>query len=224
MGRDEHQNARSGRAQAARLVAAACVLCLSTSGLLAGQDPVPQTPISPPPVTQTPLQPSFAEWLAAFRTEAAAKGISEPTLDAALSNLTPDPVVLDKDRTQPELTQTLDAYIAARLTAKTMTAAAAMMKVQAPLLDRIERAYGVAPGVMIAVWGLESNFGQITGNRPLIASLATLAYERPAASTASAPNSSRRSGSSTGSSFASKISKAPGRAPWGSRSSCRRAI
>ena len=147
--------------------------------------PVTQTPVvppAPPPVgqtpvvTQTPTQ-SFADWLAAFRTEAAAKGISEATLDAALTNLTPDPVVVDKDRAQPELTQTLDAYIAARLTPKVMTSALTAIKAQEPLLRRIERAYGVPPAVMVAVWGLESNFGQITGTRPLIASLATLAYD-----------------------------------------------
>lgn len=148
--------------------------------------PVTQTPVVPPatpPVTQTPVvvgqtptQP-FGDWLAAFRTEAAARGVSDATLDAALTNLTPDPVVLEKDRAQPELTQTLDAYIAARLTPRVMSSALTAIKAQAPLLRRIEHAYGVPPAVMVAVWGLESNFGQITGTRPLIASLATLAYD-----------------------------------------------
>lgn len=153
--------------------------CVMTGAVLA------QTPVVPPatpPVTQTPVvsqtpTQSFADWLAAFRAEAAAKGVSEATLDAALANLTPDPVVLDKDRAQPELTQTLDAYIAVRLTPKVMSSALAAIKTQDPLLRRIEKVYGVPPAVMVAVWGLESNFGQITGTRPLIASLATLAYD-----------------------------------------------
>jgi membrane-bound lytic murein transglycosylase B len=158
-----------------RVALAALVVawCLVDPGLRA-QDPVapvPQTPVAP-----TPPQPSFAEWLAAFRAEASAKGISDATLDATLTNLAPDPSVVEKDQTQPELTQTLDAYIASRLTPKVLAAAAVMMKLQAPLLERVRQVYGVPAGIMIAVWGLESNFGQVTGSRPVIASLATLAY------------------------------------------------
>lgn len=157
----------------AALVASLVACCLVAPDLRA-QEPV--TPVSPAPVTQTPPQPSFAEWLAAFRAEASAKGISDATLDAALTNLTPDPSVVEKDQTQPELTQTLDAYIASRLTPKVLAAAAVMIRLQAPLLERVRHVYGVPAGVMIAVWGLESNFGQITGSRPVITSLATLAY------------------------------------------------
>jgi membrane-bound lytic murein transglycosylase B len=159
-----------------RAALAACVVawCLVSPNLRA-QDPV--APVPQTPVAQTPAQPSFAEWLAAFRAEASAKGISDATLDAALTNLAPDPAVVEKDRTQPELTQTLDAYIATRLTPRVLASAAVMMKLQAPLLERVRRAYGVPAGVMIAVWGLESNFGQVMGSRPVITSLATLAYD-----------------------------------------------
>lgn len=177
----------------AKVLAASCALALvaAASAVARAQNPVTpppagqtsaappttQTPVTQTPVvTQTPTQP-FADWLAAFRADAAAKGISEATLDAALANLAPDPVVLEKDRAQPELTQTLDAYIAVRLTPKVMASALTAIKTQTPLLRRIEQAYGVPPAVMVAVWGLESNFGQITGSRPLIASLATLAYD-----------------------------------------------
>ncbi len=158
----------------AALAAFVVAWCLVAPGLRA-QDPV--TPVSTAPVPQTPPQLSFAEWLAAFRAEASAKGISDATLDAALTNLTPDPSVVEKDQTQPELTQTLDAYIASRLTPKVLASAAVMIRLQAPVLERVRRAYGVPPGVMIAVWGLESNFGQVMGSRPVIRSLATLAYD-----------------------------------------------
>jgi membrane-bound lytic murein transglycosylase B len=114
--------------------------------------------------------------LTAFRTEAAGKGISDATLDAALNNLQQDATAVERDKNQPELTQTLDAYIAARLSPKVMANAAAAMKSQAALLDRIDRSYGVAPGVMVAVWGMESNFGQIQGTHSIVSALATLAY------------------------------------------------
>ena len=151
---------------------------LATTVVFAGWRPSAQTLVTQTPVqvTQTPPQP-FAEWLAAFRVEASSKGISDATLDAALSNLTPDPAVIEKNQAQPEFTQTLDAYVAARLTPKVMTSAAAMMKMHEPLLERVHQAYGVPAGVMVAVWGVESNFGQITGSHPLITSLATLAYD-----------------------------------------------
>ena len=154
-------------------VLAASLAALSLAvAVVRAQDPVPQTPV----VTQTP-QPSFADWLVAFRAEAKAKGISDATLDAALANLTPDPTVLERERTQPELVQTLDAYVAQRLTAKTINTASDMLKKQAPLLYKINKAYGVPGAIMVAVWGMESNFGQIQGSRPLITSLATLAWE-----------------------------------------------
>jgi len=154
---------------------AVVVACGLAAPALGAQDPVP--PVLQTPAPQAPAQPSFAEWLAAFRAEASAKGISDATLDAALTNLAPDPVVVEKDRTQPELVQTLDAYVASRLTPRVLASAAVMMKLQAPLLERVRRAYGVPAGVMIAVWGLESNFGQVMGSRPVITSLATLAYD-----------------------------------------------
>lgn len=162
-------------------------LCLAApaGGALEAQNPIPppvQQPQTPPagqPAPATPAvgQPSFADWLAGFRAEASSKGISDETLDEALTNLTPDPVVIERDRTQPELTQTLDTYIARRLTAKVMASAATTIRAQEPLLERVKKAYGVSPEIMIAVWGLESNFGQITGTHPIIASLATLAYD-----------------------------------------------
>ena len=129
-----------------------------------------------------PVQPPFAEWLSALRTEALAKGISAATLDRALADLAPDPVVIARDRMQPEQTQSLDEYLTARLTAKTLAAAEAAALEQAPLLDRIHAAYGIPGPVMVAIWGVESNFGQFLGTRPVITSLATLAYDtrRPA--------------------------------------------
>lgn len=131
---------------------------------------------------QASQQPSFADWLADLRAEALAKGIHQATLDEALANLEPDADVVAHDRAQPELTQTLDDYVAARLSARTLATAAQMTHRYRTLLRRIQTAYGVPGPVMVAIWGLESKFGQITGSRPVVAALATLAYDsrRPA--------------------------------------------
>jgi len=130
------------------------------------------------PVVQLPPEQTFAEWLLAFRAEASAQGISDETLDAALAGLEPVPVVIERDRTQAELVLTLEEYLQRRLTAKTITTARAMAKQHHDVLSRVSSKYGVPPGIIVAVWGLESNFGRFSGVRPTIATLATLAYDR----------------------------------------------
>ena len=125
----------------------------------------------------TPAQPSFAEWLAALRAEALTRGIGEATLDRALDGLEPVPVVIDRDRSQAELIQTLDQYLAQRLSKKVVRTAQTMRRSHATVLKKVSDKYGVPPGMLVAVWGLESNFGRFSGVRPTIATLATLAYD-----------------------------------------------
>jgi len=128
------------------------------------------------PVPQLPQQP-FAEWLHGVRAEAAARGISEATLDTALNGLEPLPVVVERDRSQAEIVETLDHYLQQHVSAKVIRTARARRAEQAALLARIDEKYGVPPGIIIAVWGMESNFGRFSGVRPTIQTLATLAYD-----------------------------------------------
>ena len=130
------------------------------------------------PVVQLPPQQTFAEWLLALRAEAASLGVSDKTLDAALTGLEPIPVVVERDRSQAELVLTLEEYLQRRLTPKMIRVARAMGREHHALLARVSSKYGVPPGVLVAVWGLESNFGRFSGVRPTIATLATLAYDR----------------------------------------------
>jgi membrane-bound lytic murein transglycosylase B len=128
------------------------------------------------PVTP-PAQPTFEEWLGGVRTEALTRGISEATLDRALTGLEPLPIVIERDRTQAELVQTLDRYLAQRLSKKVVKTAREMRLTHEELLKQIADKYGVPPGILVAIWGLESNFGRFSGVRPTIATLATLAYD-----------------------------------------------
>jgi membrane-bound lytic murein transglycosylase B len=164
-----------------RLAAAVVVgalVCVCPEITAARQDP---TPAATPSPTPTPTQP-FDEWLVALRAEALTKGISQATVDTALAAVTPDPVIIARDRTQPEQTQSLDDYIAARLSPKTLTRAADAAGAQRELIAKVQSAYGVPGSIMVAVWGMESNFGQFTGVRPVVIALTTLAYDsrRPA--------------------------------------------
>ena len=120
---------------------------------------------------------SFDEWLSGVRAEALKRGIHEATIDQAFAGLEPLPVVVERDRTQAELVLTLDRYLQRHLTKKVLDTAAAMRRAHADVLAQVQEKYGVPPGTVVAIWGLESNFGRFSGVRPTIQTLATLAYD-----------------------------------------------
>jgi membrane-bound lytic murein transglycosylase B len=127
-------------------------------------------------VPPLPLPP-FPEWLAGVRAEAEARGIRPEVLDRALAGIEPVAQILERDRTQAEFTLTLDGYLRRRLPPRTIRTAREMYRRQRTLVDRIGKAYGVDPRLLIAVWGLESEFGRFAGVRPTFPTLATLAYD-----------------------------------------------
>jgi len=156
------------------------VLC---AGSWAGSASSGSTPALPqaPVVTQAPLpaagQPSFEEWLTALRAEAISRNISPRTVEQALGSVEPLPVVVERDRTQAERVMTLDTYLKRRLTPRLVRDAKTVAKQNKTLVRKASAAYGVPGPVMVAIWGLESNFGRFTGTRPVVAALATLAYD-----------------------------------------------
>lgn len=119
----------------------------------------------------------FPEWLAQLRKDALENGISARTVDLALSDVEQTPVVVERDRTQAERTLSLDQYLKQRLGRRTVSKAREMATRHARLLAKVSAHYSVPPGIIVAIWGLESNFGRFSGVRPTIASLATLAYD-----------------------------------------------
>jgi membrane-bound lytic murein transglycosylase B len=128
------------------------------------------------PVPELP-QPSFAEWLDGVRAEAKARGIGEATIDKALNGLEPLPIVVQRDRSQAEIVETLDHYLQQHVSGKVVQTARTRRAEHAALLDKVAATFGVPPGVVVAVWGVESNFGRFSGVRPTIQTLATLAYD-----------------------------------------------
>ncbi|MEW6322321.1 MAG: lytic murein transglycosylase [Acidobacteriota bacterium] len=134
---------------------------------------------APAAVTEAPPaeRPSFDVWLQTLRADAVAAGISEATLAAALADLVPLPVAVERDRAQPEAVLTVDRYIERRLTRAFVRTAAGMARTHRRLLDRVGEAYGVQPRFIVAIWGLESNFGRFSGVRPTVQALATLAWD-----------------------------------------------
>ncbi len=129
-----------------------------------------------------PVPPGFGAWLEGVRAEALQRGISATTVDRALNGLEIEPVVVARDRAQPEQVQSLDQYLQQRLSPRTLKSATEMQEKYREVLSRIDARYGVPPEMLIAIWGIESNFGKFTGSRPVITSLVTLAFDarRPA--------------------------------------------
>ncbi len=119
----------------------------------------------------------FATWLKALRAEALAKGISRATVNRALINIQPIPHVIELDRKQPEFTLTFEEYVDRVVPDARVEKGRAMGEEHRQLLDRIAATYGVQPPFVLALWGIESDFGRITGDYPVVTALATLAYD-----------------------------------------------
>ena len=122
--------------------------------------------------------PSFSEWLDSVRAEALARGVRQEIVDQALGGITePLAVAIERDRAQPETVLSLEAYIARRVRVATVRTGQQMLRRHRALLNRVFDAYRVPPSILVAIWGLESNFGRLTGVQPTFAVLATLAWD-----------------------------------------------
>jgi membrane-bound lytic murein transglycosylase B len=123
-------------------------------------------------------QPSFSEWLNGVRAEALARGIRQEIVDQALGGLDePLADAIESDRAQPETELSLEAYIARHVRPSTIRTGRRMLQSNRALLNRVSRTYGVPAPVIVAVWGIESNFGRFSGVHPTVAVLATLAWD-----------------------------------------------
>jgi len=120
---------------------------------------------------------SFEDWRKGFRVLALAKGIDAQTFDQAFAGVEPDPAVVSADRSQPEFTRPVWEYLAGALTAARIRNGQGKLAQNAGALQQIDQRYAVDAETVVAIWGMESNFGSTMGSRNVIRSLATLAYE-----------------------------------------------
>ncbi|MEO8669156.1 MAG: lytic murein transglycosylase [Bauldia sp.] len=119
----------------------------------------------------------FPTWLAAFKKEAAAAGISAGVVNSALNGVSYNAGVVALDRRQGHFKKSFAAFSATRITPGAIARGRSLLKQQASLLAKIEKRFGVQPEVIVAIWGLETGYGGGMGNTPSIRSLATLAYD-----------------------------------------------
>lgn len=119
----------------------------------------------------------FGAWLAAFYEEALRSGISAQTLEEALGDVKPIPRVIELDRKQPEGRMSFRQYYARVISPARIEKGREMLHRHRDLLTRVGNHYGVPPQYIVALWGIETSYGENTGGFQVIPALATLAYD-----------------------------------------------
>lgn len=126
----------------------------------------------------SPARADFSSCVAGLRHAAAAAGVDQSTIASATNGLEPNDAVSFMDK-QPEFTTPVWDYVAGLVDEERVEEGRAMMQRHAGALHAAESRYGVDPATIVAVWGVESDFGKSFGKRPVVQSLATLACEAP---------------------------------------------
>jgi lytic murein transglycosylase len=120
---------------------------------------------------------SFESWLAAFKKDAIAQGISPKVIADASPQLVLDPAIIKRDHGQSVFQQTFIQFSDRMVGGSRIPNGQAKIKEYAPLFAKIEAQYGVPAPVLVAFWGLESDFGGNFGNYKILSAIATLAYD-----------------------------------------------
>jgi len=122
-------------------------------------------------------QDNFNSWLDKFKQEAAAQGLSARTVASALTGVAYDPAVIARDHAQGVFQQSFEQFSGRMVSPDRLHKGANMLKRYGSILERIEDRYGVPAPVLVAIWGLETDYGVNQGKFSTIRSLATLAYD-----------------------------------------------
>ena len=151
-----------------RLRIALRAAAIGLAGLLAGG----------PALSLTCEDPAgFGKWLDDVGREAAGKGISAKAIEIALAGVTYDPGIIGRDRGQRFFRQSFEQFSAKMVPPYRIQKGTALLRQHSGLLARIEQQYGVPGPILVAIWGLESDFGAARGNLPALRSIATLAFD-----------------------------------------------
>jgi len=144
------------------------------------QLPAPSTTVAratEPESDEAVLQQGFARWVAQMRASARVAGIDDATLGAAFDDVHYLPRVVELDRTQPEFTRTVWDYLDSAVTPQRVALGQEKLLQVRAEADAAAARYGVPPSIVVAIWGIESNYGGNYGKIPTIDALATLGFE-----------------------------------------------
>jgi membrane-bound lytic murein transglycosylase B len=160
----------------------ACLMAVACAVAPKPAPPVPPRaaiPIAPPQFNSGDSR--FDAFLMQARKEALAEGIAPATFDRATAGLRPIPEIMNMNANQPEFARPVWAYLDTAVSARRVRDAQVMLDRYGAVLDRIEAQSGVPKEILVAIWGIETDYGAATGSYPLFAALATLAYSGPRA-------------------------------------------
>jgi membrane-bound lytic murein transglycosylase B len=160
------------------IIGAATALLFGPVPLPPGETPVSTAPTSPSAQAPTPRVPSpseIADFLDSVSKDAVARGIKPATFAFALKDFSPDLDVIAASQSQPEFSRSAGEYVSLLVSETRLEQGRAKAAAHARLLGELERTFGVPTTVLLAIWGVESNFGESMGTRNVVRSLATLA-------------------------------------------------
>ena len=143
----------------------------------AASKPALDSAAKPMPQPEAP-SPEFARYLESLWPKAQARGVSRATFDFAFRGVTPDPKIAAVTGKQSEFVQPIWGYLESAVSGVRIQRGGEAARQWAAILDAVEAFYGVPKGVVLAAWGMESNFGGFTGKTYVIRALATLAFAR----------------------------------------------
>lgn len=141
--------------------------------------PAPVAPIAPPPAPPSSGDAKFDVFLAEARVTALAQGISGATFDSAIAGIAPDARILGMNANQPEFTKPVWSYLDTAVSERRIADGRFLRTRHADVLERIAAQSGVPAEILMAVWGMETDYGADTGSFNLFTALATLAYDGP---------------------------------------------
>ena len=121
---------------------------------------------------------TFDIWLKSFKKLAIKNGISEKTFNTSMSKVKFNPKVIEYDRFQPEFYEDTKTYISKRTAANKVKNAIKIYKQNKNLIDQVEKEFSVEKELLLALMGIETNFGKYLGKMYILSSLATLSYDK----------------------------------------------
>ena len=122
-------------------------------------------------------KPTFEQYVESLKSEALAKGYSQALIDSSFADIKFYKRAVVKDKNQPEKVETLDTYLPKRVSKRKVEIARKLYTKHEKLLNKVSEEYGVQPRFIVALWGLETSFGNYMGNYNVVSALSTLAYE-----------------------------------------------
>ena len=121
---------------------------------------------------------NFNDWKKNFKTRALSNNISEQTIDTVLTNIVFLPKVIEYDRFQPEFYEDTKTYISKRASKKKVKSGLDFYKKNNVLIDEVEKKFFIEKELLLALMGIETNYGTYVGKMDILSSLATLSFDK----------------------------------------------